>query len=51
MTETGVLAEATVTYQPKTGGIHPREAASTTPFGAGDNGAGACQQSTILREQ
>ena len=27
VTETDVLAEATVTYQPKTDGIHPREAA------------------------
>ncbi|GEM_PF-1824294 len=27
VTEEGVLAEATATYQPKTGGIHPREAA------------------------
>ena len=27
MTESDVLAEATATYQPKTGGIHPREAA------------------------
>jgi len=27
VTEEGVLAEATATYQPATGGIHPREAA------------------------
>jgi tRNA A37 threonylcarbamoyltransferase TsaD len=27
VTETDVLAEATATYQPKTGGIHPREVA------------------------
>ena len=27
VTETDVLAEATATYQPKIGGIHPREAA------------------------
>ncbi|MCK4811893.1 MAG: hypothetical protein KAS74_06445, partial [Methanosarcinales archaeon] len=27
VTETDILAEATATYQPKTGGIHPREAA------------------------
>ncbi|KAF5416301.1 MAG: putative bifunctional tRNA threonylcarbamoyladenosine biosynthesis protein [Candidatus Methanogaster sp.] len=28
VTETDVLAEATATYQPKTGGIRPREAAT-----------------------